>query len=218
MAIKREKKEPGPVQVKRERLPTQVKSEPLPVPVAPDNVKKESPALARPVYRADLNASPPTLRATLPNGVTEVVPLECGPRGFCKAVFQCMDAEIECEVPNLVLATKLALLEMKDEKKAEKKEAPKKKKVADKKVKKEESNPAANEGHARSYSLMWYKRDKTLAVRQKYGQKRQVLSFGGKSCDKDKTFLTEIGDSVVRKILSGTSYTDAKKWAMERCT
>jgi hypothetical protein len=68
------------------------------------------------------------------------------------------------------------------------------------------------------YSLMFYKRDNTVGVRQKFREKRQVLSFGGKTCGKTKAFLMELGDRVLKRLAAGDTYADTKTWARARCT
>ena len=129
MVIKKEikspvhvKKEP-PMRVKQEFVPVPVKREATLMPKKEPSMpvaapmKKEPLMSTRPIFRSDLNADPPTMRVTLPNGVTEVVALERGELGFCKAVFQCMEGETETEVPNLVLVARETQAQMKSAKK-----------------------------------------------------------------------------------------------------
>ena len=222
------KREPGQVRIKQEFVP--VKKEPpqvfVPVPVKKE--KKVS-AATRPVFRSDFNADPPVLRVTLSSGVSEVSSLQPGPNGFCIADFKCLGGVTESEIPNLVLATKLAIRELEEEKKGgrrNKKEKEDEVKPEDKDEKKERVEEAKTkdvkpEGEKvddtpRGYSLMYYKRDQTVGVRQKYGKKRQVLSFRDKG-EKGREFLMSIGERVVEKLLSGTSYAEAKIWAVARC-
>jgi len=60
------------------------------------------------------------------------------------------------------------------------------------------------------YAIMWYKRDKTIAIRAKFGAKQQVLSFGGKACTKDHEEMRGFAKVVVADLHAGMSIADAK--------
>ena len=57
---------------------------------------------------------------------------------------------------------------------------------------------------------MWYKKTKCIGIRAKTGQKNQVTSFGGKSIQKDKDAMKEIGYQVCKLLDEGRSLADAK--------
>ena len=63
------------------------------------------------------------------------------------------------------------------------------------------------------YSIMWYKRHSLVGIRQRFGEKKQVISLGGKSTDLCKEALVTIGVQVVAKLSSGSSVAESKTFA-----
>ena len=51
---------------------------------------------------------------------------------------------------------------------------------------------------------------KCIGIRSKTGQKHQVTSFGGKSVQKDKAEMKEIGHQAIKMIEEGSSFGEAK--------
>jgi len=74
--------------------------------------------------------------------------------------------------------------------------------------------PAAATGE---YSMMYYKRDHCIGVRERFGAKRQVLSFGGASTKLPHAELVEVGEEVCRRLQEGVPIATAKAWAKSKC-
>ncbi len=51
---------------------------------------------------------------------------------------------------------------------------------------------------AEKYLKMWYKRNNSIGIRQRFGQKRQIMSFGCKL--KTREALENIADAVIEKL------------------
>ncbi len=64
-----------------------------------------------------------------------------------------------------------------------------------------------------SYSVMWYKRDKAVGIREKNTPaKKQVFSFG-RTPKTTEEAGRQIADQVLRKLDQGMRIADAKTWA-----
>ena len=61
-----------------------------------------------------------------------------------------------------------------------------------------------------AYGLMYYQKDKIIAVREKMGSKRQIISVGGKACSKTKAQLWQIGKDMIKDLNAGVSVVNAK--------
>jgi hypothetical protein len=59
------------------------------------------------------------------------------------------------------------------------------------------------------YGIMYYKNSNAIGVRQKFGEKRQILSFGGKKSNLSESSLRSWGDSVVMKL-------EINKWSEKK--
>ena len=57
---------------------------------------------------------------------------------------------------------------------------------------------------------MWYKNQKCIGIRAKTGEKNQVTSFGGKSVQKGKEEMKEIGYQAIKMMEGGSSFGEAK--------
>jgi hypothetical protein len=66
----------------------------------------------------------------------------------------------------------------------------------------------------KEYAKMWYKNSFSFGIRQKFGEKRQIMNIGGKSCNKAKLTLERISDRVIDMMTNGgMSEADAKAQA-----
>ena len=63
---------------------------------------------------------------------------------------------------------------------------------------------------------MWYKKGGFIGIAQKFGQKKQIWSFGGKSGKSEKA-LRKLGDDCVEKLDSGMSPDDVRTWVVAQC-
>ena len=61
------------------------------------------------------------------------------------------------------------------------------------------------------YSVMWYKRDLTCAIRARFGTKGQLLSFGGKRCPKTEKEMKDFAAILVADLHAGVSVADCRK-------
>ena len=125
-------------------------------------------------------------------------PLKEGPQGFLTAMVA--GRLRSTDIPNKLLA---------QQKTKEKNAAKVTKKPA------AASRVAAASPVATSYGIMYYKRTHLIGIRQKFGEKRQIVSFGGskrKVIGVDK--LRAIGGSVCSKLAGGLSVAEAKAWAI----
>ena len=83
--------------------------------------------------------------------------------------------------------------------------------------KKAHGPPASPDG--KTYLHMYYKKANCYGVRQKFGLKRQIFSFGGTSCKKSKRAMDDIAEQVVMKLNEGLmTETEAKMWAKKQCS
>ena len=199
-------------------------------PVKVPALKPKSPTSAKPTIWADLNAKPPLLHM---NGeVAELCEGECG--------FACADfgaaGILQSEVPNLILRQQLALqlkqamavlkkpaahaaaapapvILLKKPAAAVKKPAPV---VLLKKPAAALKKPAAAILPKSRFAVMYYKKSRCVAVRQKFLPKKQVFQFGGKTCDLGEFALRELCKRAIAKLEDGLSYGDAKKWAADQ--
>ena len=55
------------------------------------------------------------------------------------------------------------------------------------------------------YSILYYKKTNIAAVRQKFGEKRQIFGWGGKKCTLDEASLRQFGDLALEKLDAGES-------------
>ena len=67
--------------------------------------------------------------------------------------------------------------------------------------------------HETRYSILWYKKDQRIGIRQKFGEKKQICSFGGSKCGKSEGVLRKIGGMAIDRLSMGTlEETDCKQW------
>ena len=63
---------------------------------------------------------------------------------------------------------------------------------------------------APKHGIMWYKKTKTIGIREKFGLKRQVVSFGGVSCEKSEGDMRILAKQVVEWLDNGMGKVEAK--------
>ena len=150
-------------------------------------------------YTTDLHGSRgPECTKTLQDGTKEVAALVAGDNGFLVAQFQ--NGMHQTELPNVMLEHIAAITEKGTKVKAQKKGRGKmvKKVKKKKKAPKFAASPAAPQ--TQTYGVMWYKNNGCIGIRQKFGLKQQVLSFGGKSHGLGKEVMKAIGSQVASKL------------------
>ena len=62
---------------------------------------------------------------------------------------------------------------------------------------------------------MYYKNFNTIGIRQKFGKKKQVMSFGGKKSSFDEAALRGFGDTAMKKLDDDMSLEDVRAWLSE---
>ncbi len=70
---------------------------------------------------------------------------------------------------------------------------------------------------SKRYQKMWYKNTHTVGIRQKFGDKKQIWSFGGKRCGKEKESLLQLGVVCMRKLDGGMAEKTVKEWVDTEC-
>lgn len=175
------------------------------------------------VFTYDLESMQCTMHST---GQEQVAPLQSGPNGLAVARFQ-VSSEVlvhHTEFSNLMLLAPA-------EKKAKAKTAAKA--TAKPKVKAKKTNPkvkakvkakpntddvpnapaAEHDAIVRNdYSIMLYNKGgkNTIGIRAKFGQKKQVLSFGSTKCTKSEAEMRAIAKVVVDDLNKGESLQTCK--------
>jgi hypothetical protein len=203
--------QPPRVKVESEQLmpAVQIKSE------LPQQLASES----KPVSTVDFPTMHCQLHSTSPHDADQSVPLEPGPHGLLIAKFG--ELVHKPELSNLMLAVPPP--------------SPHKKRPAAAVAKKpaacilpetdaaeveaaeaeaEAALPGADYGApvaadygapANDYGVMWYKRSRAIGIRQKFGSKAQVFSFGGKSSPKTERELKDFAEVLVKDLRAGAS-------------
>lgn len=62
------------------------------------------------------------------------------------------------------------------------------------------------------YSVMYYKNNNSIGIREKFGDKRQILSFGGAKIALKEDGLRGWADQVLGKLDEGQSIKTVKNW------
>ena len=65
----------------------------------------------------------------------------------------------------------------------------------------------------RSYQVLWYKNGNNVGIRERFGGKKQIFSFGGKLCTKSKAELLGIANDVIGDLHEGMNPLAAKEKA-----
>ena len=54
-----------------------------------------------------------------------------------------------------------------------------------------------------------------MGIRQKFEDKKQIISFGGKKCSLSKEILLDLGQDCLKKLDGGMSEAEVKEWVLE---
>ena len=193
-----------------------MKTEPVPPVKKQPNVKKEpeqkpklepglkkQPEIPKALFTYDFTAKMTCTRHLA--GSTSTVDLRAGPAFLLVAEFADPDELHTTEFSNLMLAARP------EAKPAKVKEVLKKPASSGKKKKKpsgpaapapEEPPAPALEFADKDYGIMYYKKDKTCAIRAKFGSKGQLFGFGAGS-GASEAKLREIAKELVKDLKSG---------------
>lgn len=63
---------------------------------------------------------------------------------------------------------------------------------------------------------MWYKNTTSVGIKRKFGDKKQIIYFGGRKCTLSKEALLKLGDDCVKKLNGGMTEADVKAWVVEQ--
>ena len=63
---------------------------------------------------------------------------------------------------------------------------------------------------------MWYKKHSSVGIRRKFGDEKQIFSFGNQST-LPKDALLELGGQCLQKLDGGMTEDAAKKWVLAKC-
>ena len=202
----------------------------LPMKVEPLEMKAESEPKSRPIFTIDIPTMQCHLHGTSPHDVDRSVKLEPGPQGLLIARFG--DMVHTTELSNLMLSvppaakTKVAKKPAAPPPAAPAPEAsspvvvaeaplaavaPSEPLPADAAPLPAEAAAAPAVAAKNDYSVMWYKRDRTCAIRAKFGAKGQLLSFGGKGCTKTEKEMRDFAAILVAALHAGVSVANCKK-------
>ena len=147
------------------------------------------------------------------HGLTShTVPLEEGPGAFLIAQFSwgCHVTEL----PNLLFRQKKAKApKAKAAMKAVKVKKPKAMKAM--KAMKAKKMPEAAAHTPNKYTKMWYKNGWNIGIRQMFGEKKQIFSFGGKRCEKSEEQLKLLATEIVNDLQGGMDPDEACRKAKE---
>ena len=180
-------------------------------------VEKEPGIIGASIFSASMSSNPPSMVHFADGVIKERVPLIKGAEGFLVATFADGTSKTT-ELPNVCLDTYIenagtAQAKAKPQGKAKAKAKAKGKAKAKAKGKakgKGKGKGKREDGTSLLYSVMWYKNHKCIGIRAKTGQKNQVTSFGGKSVQKGKDEMKEIGHKAIQMIEGGSSVAEAK--------
>jgi len=103
--------------------------------------------------------------------------------------------------------------EEEEDKKVAQKEDDKKEAQKEHDKKEAEKDDKKDDGLPTKRSLMWYKKSRSIGIRQKYGSCRQIMSFGGMRHEVPEARMREFGKEVVRMLDKGSTVAKAKREA-----
>jgi len=66
------------------------------------------------------------------------------------------------------------------------------------------------------YRLDWYKNTSAVGVRRKFGDKKQIWSFGARS-GLDKDVLMQLGVECLKKLDAEMAEADVRQWVVGEC-
>ena len=64
---------------------------------------------------------------------------------------------------------------------------------------------------------MWYKKGNNAGIRRKFGDKKQIISFGGKRSSFSQEGLMQLGNECLQKLDGGMVEADVKARAVDMC-
>ena len=73
---------------------------------------------------------------------------------------------------------------------------------------------SAPEESEKDWSVMWYKNNTSIGIRQKFEPFKQIFSFGGARVEKSQAAMKEIGNQVVQMLKEGKTEAEAKAEAI----
>ena len=170
-----------------------------------------------PIYTYDFN----TMQCTKHAEDVKIATLDAGPEGLLVANFG-PDGLHQTELSNLML---LGAAKKKNDKAivlkkpaaapkaAAAPEAPAEHAVLKKPAAAPKAAAAPEAPEKRSYQVLWYKNGHNVGIRERFGGKKQIFSFGGKLCTKSKAELLGIANDVVGDLHEGMNPLAAKEKA-----
>ena len=66
-----------------------------------------------------------------------------------------------------------------------------------------------------AYNKMYYKNSNSIGIRRK-SDKKQIMSFGGRTTKLTKTAMQKLGDEAIVKLKSGSTVEQVRDWAKQR--
>ncbi len=69
----------------------------------------------------------------------------------------------------------------------------------------------------KNYGQMWYKNFFSVGIRRKFGDKKQIWSFGGRKPGKGKDSLVQLGVECLKKLDGGMEEKNVKEWVDSEC-
>ena len=67
---------------------------------------------------------------------------------------------------------------------------------------------------SRKFAVMYYGNNSCIGVRQKFGDKKQIMSFGGKKAGHSESALRSWADDVLRMLDAGETPKLMKEWVL----
>ena len=174
-------------------------------------------------YTTDMSADPPVALKFCDGAIQETAKLQQGHDGFLYANFRDFMKTFP-DRPNILLEClaiqKLQKADKKPEVAKKDKDPGAAKKAAGKPKKKKgkAKKKAVDKGPKSAYSIMWYKNSKAIGIREKGGEKRQVVSFGGAACTKTKEVMKNIGKAIAKMLDDGSSFQAGKAEGKRLCS
>ena len=147
------------------------------------------------------------------DGTIATAPLSEGPDGKAVAYFE--KTSVTTGVPNRLLRLKSKQTPPAASP-SDKRKAPGPQMGRQRKTAKAEgtSSSSGGQGGPQRYHAMYYKNYHTIGIRDSFPPRKQVFSFGGKSCILDKNGLLSLAAVVCQKLNEGdTTVEEARDWA-----
>jgi hypothetical protein len=68
---------------------------------------------------------------------------------------------------------------------------------------------------SKKYAVMWYKNSKSIGIRKKFGDCKQIWSFGGSRCGLSQEQQRGFAEMCLKKLDGGMSESSVKTWVDE---